>query len=144
MKVYFIFDIKKEFVNLYKNNEKILFDILRQIYNLDNSEISFGYTLLNQIINKIDKDYIDQKIYIKYHQYIPYSKKNMTHYINNMYRNEISRLSVKHSYIKLEQENKSSMFLDILRNYSNNYFVCDFKNKDFFFLSDKNGAYNNI
>ncbi len=140
MKVYFIFDIKKEFVNLYHENEKVLFDILRQIYYLDSSEITYGYTLLNQLINKINKNYIDQKIYIKYHQYIPYSKKNMTHYINNMYRDEISRLVVKNSYIKLEQEKTNSTFFEVLKNYSNNYFACDFKNKDFFFLSDKNNA----
>lgn len=140
MKVYFIFDIKKEFVNLYHENEKVLFDILRQIYYLDSSEITYGYTLLNQLINKINKNYIDQKIYIKYHQYIPYSKKDMTHYINNMYRDEISRLVVKNSYIKLEQEKTNSTFFEVLRNYSNNYFACDFKNKDFFFLSDKNNA----
>lgn len=140
MKVYFIFDIKKEFVSLYHENEKVLFDILRQIYYLDSSEITFGYTLLNQLINKINKNYIDQKIYIKYHQYIPYSKKNMTHYINNMYRDEISRLIVKNSYIKLEQEKTNSTFFEVLKNYSNNYFACDFKNKDFFFLSDKNNA----
>ena len=140
MKVYFIFDIKKEFVSLYHENEKVLFDILRQIYYLDSSEITYGYTLLNQLINKINKNYIDQKIYIKYHQYIPYSKKNMTHYINNMYRDEISRLVVKNSYIKLEQEKTNSTFFEVLKNYSNNYFACDFKNKDFFFLSDKNNA----
>ncbi len=140
MKVYFIFDIKKEFVSLYHENEKVLFDILRQIYYLDSSEITYGYTLLNQLINKINKNYIDQKIYIKYHQYIPYSKKNMTHYINNMYRDEISRLIVKNSYIKLEQEKTNSTFFEVLKNYSNNYFACDFKNKDFFFLSDKNNA----
>ena len=140
MKVYFIFDIKKEFVNLYHENEKVLFDILRQIYYLDSSEITYGYTLLNQLINKINKNYIDQKIYIKYHQYIPYSKKNMTHYITNMYRDEISRLVVKNSYIKLEQEKTNSTFFEVLKNYSNNYFACDFKNKDFFFLSDKNNA----
>lgn len=140
MKVYFIFDIKKEFVSLYHENEKVLFDILRQIYYLDSSEITYGYTLLNQLINKINKNYIDQKIYIKYHQYIPYSKKNMTHYINNMYRDEISRLVVKNSYIKLEQEKTNSTFFEVLKNYSNNYFACDFKNRDFFFLSDKNNA----
>lgn len=140
MKVYFIFDIKKEFVSLYHENEKVLFDILRQIYYLDSSEITYGYTLLNQLINKINKNYIDQKIYIKYHQYIPYSKKNMTHYINNMCRDEISRLVVKNSYIKLEQEKTNSTFFEVLKNYSNNYFACDFKNRDFFFLSDKNNA----
>ena len=35
MKVYFIFDIKKEYINLYKDNERVLYNILKQIYYLE-------------------------------------------------------------------------------------------------------------
>ena len=45
---------------------------------------------------------------------------------------------VKNSYIRLEMEQVKSSFFDILRDYSDNYFVCDFKHYDFFFLSHTN------
>ena len=135
MKVYFIFDIKKEFKNLYKGNERVLYNILKQIYYLEKNEVEYGYNLFNQLINKINKNDLDRKIFIKYHQDIPYSKRNQTHYINNLYKDEISRLTIKSSYMRLEVENNSKTFFEILSNFSENYFVCDFKNHDYFFLT---------
>ena len=135
MKVYFIFDIKKEFKSLYKGNERVLYNILKQIYHLESNEIEYGYNLFNQLINKINKNDLDRKIFIKYHQDIPYSKRNQTHYINNLYKDEISRLTIKSSYMKLEVENNSKAFFKILTDFSDNYFVCDFKNYEYFFLT---------
>ena len=135
MKVYFIFDIKKEFKNLYKGNERVLYNILKQIYYLEKNEVEYGYNLFNQLINKINKNDLDRKIFIKYHQDIPYSKRNQTHYINNLYKDEISRLTIKSSYMKLEVENNSKAFFKILSDFSENYFVCDFKNHEYFFLT---------
>ena len=135
MKVYFIFDIKKEFKNLYKGNERVLYNILKQIYYLEKNEVEYGYNLFNQLINKINKNDLDRKIFIKYHQDIPYSKRNQTHYINNLYKDEISRLTIKSSYMRLEVEKNSKAFFEILSNFSENYFVCDFKNHDYFFLT---------
>lgn len=135
MKVYFIFDIKKEFKALYKGNERVLYNILKQIYHLESNEIEYGYNLFNQLINKINKNDLDRKIFIKYHQDIPYSKRNQTHYINNLYKDEISRLTIKSSYMRLEVENNSKAFFKILSDFSENYFVCDFKNHEYFFLT---------
>ena len=138
MKVYFIFEVKDEFVNLYLDNSRVLFNILRNIYFLEREEVKFGYSLFKQITNPINKTIIDRKIFLRCHQDIPYSKRSNIHYINNLYRDEISRLIVKNSYIRLEIEQTKSSFFDILREYSNNYFVCDFRNFDFFFLSHCN------
>lgn len=135
MKVYFIFEIKQEFINLYLDNSRILFNILRNIYFLEREEVEFGYSLFKQLTKKIDKSVIDRKIFLRCHQDIPYSKRANIHYINNLYRDEISRLIIKSSYMRLEMEQAKTSFLDIIKDYSNNYFVCDFKNYDFFFLS---------
>lgn len=134
MKVYFIFDIKQEFINLYKGNERVLYNILRQIYYLEKEEVEFGYNLFSQLINIIPKTEIDRKLFIKYHQDIPYSKRGETHYINNLYKDEVSRLTIKKSYIRLELEQETSTFLNILPDFSSNYFVCDFKNHNYYFL----------
>ncbi len=135
MKVYFIFDIKEQFISLYQNNYRVLYNILRQIYYLDKEEVNYAYTLFKQLINGIDKNMIDRDIFLKFHEDIPYSKRGNVHYINNLYRDEVSRLIVKRSYIRLETEQLNSSFFDILKKYSNNYFVCDFKNYSYFFLS---------
>lgn len=135
MKVYFIFDIKEEFIRLYTGNEYVLYSILKQIYYLDKNDLSFGYNLFNQLTNKINKQELDKKLFIQFHQDIPYSKKGQTHYINNLYKDEISRLIIKRSYIKLESEQNFSTFFSILKNFSNNFFVCNFSDPDYFFLN---------
>ncbi len=135
MKVYFIFDIKEEFMKLYMDNPRVLYGILKQIYYLDREEVSFGYNLFSQLTNQINKSEIDRKLFLKFHQDIPYSKKGNTHYINNLYKDEISRLIIKKSYIRLETEQNFSTFFSILKNFSNNFFVCDFDTLDYFFLS---------
>ena len=63
MRVYFIFDIKEEFINLYKGNERILFNILKQIYYLDKEEVEYGYHLFQQLINPINKNKIDRYLF---------------------------------------------------------------------------------
>ena len=68
MKVYFIFEIKDEFVNLYLDNSRILFNILRNIYFLERDEVEFGYSLFRQITNPIDKNLLDRKIFLYCHQ----------------------------------------------------------------------------
>lgn len=138
MKVYFIFDLKEEFIRLYKGNERVLYNILKQIYFLDKDELTFGYNLFSQLTNTIDKVEIDRKIFLQYHQDIPYSKKGQIHYINNLYKDEISRLEVKRCYIKLESEQSFSTFFSIIKNFSENYFVCDFQNQNYFFLTEEN------
>lgn len=137
MKVYFIFDLKEEFKKLYVGNERVLFSVLKQIYYLDKGELSFGYNLFAQLTNPIKKTEIDRKIFLKFHQDIPYSKRDQIHYINNLYKDEISRLEVKRSYIKLESEQSFTTFFSILKNFSNNYFVCEFNRQDYFFLTEE-------
>ncbi len=135
MRVYFIFDLKEEFKKLYAGNERVLFSVLKQIYYLDKNEILFGYNLFSQLANPIRKTELDRKIFLQFHQDIPYSKKGQIHYINNLYKDEISRLEIKRSYIKIESEQSFSTFFSILKNFSNNYFVCEFNYQDFFFLT---------
>ena len=123
MRVYFIFDIKEEFINLYRGNERILYNILKQIYYLEKEEVEYGYHLFKQLINPIDKTKIDRYLFLKLHQDIPYSKRNNIHYYNNLYKDEVSRLVVKKSYIKIEAEQLSSCFFSYLISLNPTLFV---------------------
>ena len=134
MKVYFVFNIKNEFINLYQDNKLVLFNIFKSIYNMKNSDLEYASTLFNQLIDRIDSEKIDRDIFIKYHSYIPYSKHNKIHLINNLYKDEVSRMIIRNSYIRVELDNKKTSWFNILKKYSNNFFVCDFTNYDCFFL----------
>ena len=136
MKVYYIFKLKEEFINLYKDTPSILYNILRGIYYLDKEEVDYGYNLFKQLTSPIEKSTLDRNLFIKYHREIPYSKRKDIHYINNLYRNEISRMIVSNCYIKLEIEQNFSTFFEILKEINSNLFACSFKTIDFFFLDD--------
>ena len=136
MKVYYLFQIKKEFMSLYKDSPSILFNILKSIYYLDKTEVEYGYNLFHQLILPFEKEKIDRNLFIHFHQDIPYSKRKDTHYINNLYRNEISRLNINKAYLKLEIEQNFSTFFPILKEELGNLFVCSFQKTDFFFLDD--------
>ena len=99
MKVYFVFEIKDEFVNLYYENGRILFNILRQIYYLNNREVTYGYSLFRQLTNFLDKSFLDRKIYLDYHKNISYTKTGDKHIINNLYKDEVSKMIIKNKNI---------------------------------------------
>ena len=71
MKTYYIFQIKKEFISLYKETPSTLFHILRSIYYLDKTEVEYGYNLFHQLIIPMNKNKLDRDIFIKLHQDIP-------------------------------------------------------------------------
>ena len=65
-----------------------------------------------------------------------YIKKGNNHIINNLYKDEISALKVKNSYILINSNKNYTEFFNVLLIENPNYFVCDFINKDYFFLSN--------
>lgn len=136
MKVYYIFKIKQEIIQLYQDTPSILFHILKSIYYLDQAEVEYGYHLFRQLTLPFNKNQLDRELFIKFHQDGPYSKRNDTHYINNLYRNEISRLTIHPAYCKLEVEQNFSSFFPVLEEKLGNVFVCAFQKIDFFFLDD--------
>lgn len=136
MKVYYIFKIKKEFVNLYRDTPSVLYSILKSIYYLDRESVEYGYNMFNQLIDIIDKLKLDREMYIDMHKDIPYTKYKDIHIINNLYKDEVSRLRINNFFMILELDQEGSSFYKYLNNKENNLFVCNFKNTNFFFLND--------
>lgn len=136
MRIYYVFDMKEEFVSLYKNNARTLYNILRQIYYMHQEDIHYGFNLFNQIVEKIDKGKLDQYLFLKLHLEAVYSKKDNIHIINNLYKDEISKVEVKRTHIKLESNKDASSFFHVLAEYQLNYFVCDFLHQDYFWLNE--------
>ena len=136
MKVYYIFNLKPEFVALYKDNARVLFNILRSIYYLDKEEVTYGYNLFSQLIVPFQKNKLDRELYINLHQNIPYSKRKDVHYINDLYKDEVSRLTINNFYLKLELDQNYSSFFSLINSKFTNLFVCNFKTIDYFFLDE--------
>ncbi len=136
MRRYYVFKLKKEFIKLYSDNPINLYDNLRRIFYSDKKYLNYNYNLYNQMIERLDKEQIDAYLYIKLHNKMFYLKKDGEHIINNLYKDEVSILKIKNSYIVIEVNNNDSMFFKFLSDYYRDFFVCDFENIDYFFLKN--------
>lgn len=136
MRIYYVFDVKDEFISLYKENPNTLFNILNQMYYMKEADINYGYSLFKQIVNPLDKFKLDKYIFLLLHNKMKYSKKDNDHIINNLYKDEVSILKVKKAYILINSNRSYTEFFNILYDYNPNLFVCDFINHDYFFISN--------
>ena len=102
---------------------------------MNKNNITLGYNLFNQLCNPIGKEELDRFLYLKLHTKMFYTKQGEDHVINDLYKDEISILRVKNTYIRLEMNHNKSFFFEALSKYYSEYFVCDFSSSDYFFLS---------
>lgn len=136
MRIYYVFDIKKEYISLYRDTPSNLYNVLFQLYRLRKKDIDYGYNMFKQIVKKIDKEKINQDIFLTMHNKMTYVKKGPDHIINNLYKDEVTILRAKNAYIVINTNKSYTEFFNVLmRENGNNYFVCDFQTNDYFFLS---------
>lgn len=137
MKEFYIFNVKEEFYKLYKDKPSELFFIFNRIYYMKPSDKEYGYNLFTQISNFYKKDEINNLFKNKYSDKIMYSYNDNEHVINNLFLNEISILTVKNSNIRIESNIDRPSFLEQLREIKGAFFVCNFKEQDYYFLAKK-------
>ncbi len=136
MRIYYVFDIRSEYVDLYKETPNSLYNVLHQLYYMRKKDLEYGFNMFKQLANRIDKDEVDKNIFLKLHNKMTYVKKGDNHIINNLYKDEVSALKVKYSYILINTNKSYTDFFNVLALDNRNYFVCDFINNDYFFLSN--------
>lgn len=136
MRLYYIFNIKSEIIELYKDKPASLYRILENIYYMHEEDASYGFNIFKQLTNRNKIIELNNEIYIKLHKDLVYSKINNEHIINDLYHDEVSILKIKNSHLRMESNKSMSSFFKVLLDINKNYFVCDFKDKDFFFISE--------
>ena len=136
MRIYYVFDIRSEYVDLYKETPNSLYNVLHQLYYMRKKDLEYGFNMFKQLANRIDKDEVDKNIFLKLHNKMTYVKKKDNPIINNLYKAEVSALKVKYSYILINTNKSYTDFFNVLALDNRNYFVCDFINNDYFFLSN--------
>lgn len=136
MRIYFVFKIKEEYIDLYKDTPNTLYNILNQMYYMKRNEMGYGFNLFNQMIDRIDKFDLDKYLYVLLHTKMKYSKKGDEHILNNLYKDEVSVLKVKSTHILINSNKSYTEFFVFLNQYDPNLFVCDFNNHDYFFLAN--------
>ena len=134
MRVYYLFKVNNYFYYMYKNKPFKMYKMLEEIYHTKNSDVVLTYRMFEQIASPFNKNKVNNYIdnYLKDKVY--YMKSNNIHLISNNI--EYSKLSVSNSNLKIKTNINFTSFFDILDNYTDNIFVCDFINKDYFWLQN--------
>lgn len=134
MRVYYLFKVNNYFYYMYKNKPFKMYKMLEEIYHTRNSDVVLTYRMFEQIASPFDKNKVNNYIdnYLKDKAY--YMRSNNIHLISNNI--EYSKLSVSNSNLKIKTNINFTSYFDILDNYTNNIFVCDFINKDYFWLQN--------
>lgn len=133
MRTFYIFKINDEFATLTKNCPYNLFKSMEQIYYTDKTDLSVAYNIYEQMILPFNKNRVNIDIFKEYRDNDFYTKYDNTHMINNFYNDEQTKLIVNSSFMLLRTSILKPTFFNILSN-DKNIFVCDFENKDYFWL----------
>ncbi len=112
-----------------------LFKTIMDLYYLDSSSQGVSFYLYKNIFDIFDKNYLNTKINNLFASYKYYSRDGDVHYVYNKYRPENTTLKVFKSHMLLKSDYiKPTLLVNYLK--SDNLFVCDFKNKDYFWLNE--------
>lgn len=134
MRNFYIFNIVDEIAILTRNYPYNLFRIFENIYFLNKNDFNLGLDIFEQVAVPIDKENIKKIIFNKYKDHDFYSVYQNKHCYNNLYLAEKTNLYVKSTYIYLKTNALKPFFFKELK-CNKNLFVCDFENKDYFWLS---------
>ena len=135
MRTFHIFNINPYVENLIRDDAYPLFKSFLKIKNMSKKDLSMGINIYEQIALPIEKDKINKNIYKYYLESDFYMKYHDTHTYINKYKDEQSTLIVNSSCIKLESNMPKPDFFKCLSK-KRNLFVCDFDNKDYFWIND--------
>lgn len=136
MRKYYLFLIRDDIKDNYINSEENLYSILYEIYKLNLDNIYYGISIYNQICNVFDKEIINNYLKNKNKKFIKCI--NNKFFINDIKIHEKSCIQVNNSCIVIKSNCNYPNSLKIFRWYSFNIFICDFENKDYFWIIPKN------
>jgi hypothetical protein len=132
MRKYYLFIIKKEYYNSYKNKSYVLYQVLESLKNIKAYDFSYGLNIYKNICLSFPvpllKNYFSNRI--KYEQI---NKKIIR--IESDF--EDTYVQLNYSCIIILSNCNFPQILKIFNIYNKNIFVCDFKNKDFFWLNEQ-------
>jgi len=132
MRTFYIFEIKKEVKRLTIDNPYDLFHTLETIY-YHREDSGPSYLFLKQLIAPISIKELDILLFKRFKENYFYTKYKNVHRMYDVYRSENTTLKLFKTYLKLETNVVKPRFLEELEK-NHNFFVCDFEEKDYFWM----------
>ena len=135
MRTYYIFAINKYFAYIYKRWPYKMYKIIEELYYTKDYDMLLSYKYYQKFAVEFNKMAINEYVYTVNKESEYYQRDNNIHIIEN---DKYNKLIVNNTCIILKTNDVYSVFLNDLNVYLDNIFVCDFKNKDYFWLETLN------
>ena len=133
MRVFYIYNVNDFFTSVYDKYPYKLYKMLEDAYYTNKHNIVLSSTYYEQITTNFNKLYINNYINANNKLDGYYYNKNNIHIISS--RDEYSKLMVSSYCLKLKTNLNYPTFLKNISSYSDNIFICDFENQDYFWLN---------
>lgn len=132
MRTYYIFRINKYFSYVYNNKPYKIYKTIEEIYHVKEYDMVLTYKIYEQIALTFSKSKLNEYLFSIHNENTFYNNNGNIHtYIDNY---EYTRLVVTNSNLKIKSNINNPIFLRDINNYYDNIFICDFINKDYFWL----------
>ena len=133
MRTFYLFAIKEDLKKMLEQNPYELFKTLETIY-YQTMDVETSYLFLKQLILPIPIRNLDIALFKKYKENYFYTKYKNVHSMHDVFRGENTTLKLYRTYLKLETNAIKPRFFEELQK-NHNFFVCDFQEKDYFWLN---------
>jgi len=135
MRTYYIFRINKYFAYIYKKWPYKMYKIIEELYNTKDYNLLNSYKYYQKFAKQFNKMFLNDYIYNLNKRNYNYYRDNSTHIIKN---EKYNKLVINSTCLILKSDDIYSVFLNDLNECMDNLFICDFKNKDYFWLESLN------
>ena len=133
MRIFYIYNVNDFCTSIYEQYPYKLYKMLEDAYYTNKHNLVLSSSLYDQLTTNFNKLYLNNYLFANNKLDSYYYKKNNIHIISS--RNEYSKLMVNSYCLKLKTNLNYPKFFEYINNYSDNIFVCDFQNQDYFWLN---------
>ena len=125
MRTFYIFKLNKYYTLIANKKPQNIYILLKSIYTYDRKDVSVAFDLFNEVCIPINIDFINKYIYDKLRQQEEYTKFKNIHMYNNYFTNEVSKMNVFKSHIRIKSNESNNIFIKNIKEITD-LFVCDF------------------
>ena len=133
MRTFYIYNINDLLTSLYEKYPYKLFLMLEEAYYTNKYDLYNSLSMYEQIITNYNKLYINNYLIANNKMDVYYYNKNNIHLISSS--REYTKLMVNSYCLKVKSNLNYPKFFYDINKYRDNIFVCDFENKDYFWLN---------
>ncbi len=128
MRKYYLFLIKEKYLD---EPEYLIYKIMDNLYHLRDNDFNYGISCYNQLCGNFNVELLNNYVKNKFDKQI--LTRHSYQYVIHL-KTESCLIRINTKFMIVVSNKNMSILMKYLNCYSHNIFVCDFQNKDYFWL----------